>query len=51
VLIGRVAKPAATLERDGEPLDDSAANTMSYTHMQSWTYHRYVFPVAEKRKP
>jgi hypothetical protein len=51
VLIGRVAKPAATLERDGQPLADSAASATSTSHTQSWTYYRYVFPVAEKRKP
>jgi hypothetical protein len=43
VLIGRVAKPAVELQRDGAPL--AAAET------QHWTYHRYVFPVAEKRNP
>lgn len=51
VLIGRVAKPAVELRRDGKPVDDSPERTTSYTRMQTWTYHRYVFPVAEKRTP
>jgi hypothetical protein len=43
VLIGRVARPAVELQRDGAPLADAET--------QHWTYHRYVFPVAEKRNP
>ncbi len=40
VLFGRTAGPAARLERDGEPL--AAGDT------ENWTFHRYVFPVAEQ---
>ena len=39
------------VERDGKPLDDSAANTMSYARSQTWTFHRYVFPVADQSSP
>ncbi len=38
VLIGRVQQPAATLEHHGEPLAKGTT--------QSWTFYRYVFPVA-----
>jgi len=40
VLFGRTARPAARLERDGEPL--AAGET------ENWTFHRYVFPVARQ---
>ncbi len=42
VLIGRVAAPGSSLERDDKPL---GAET------QNWTFHRYVFPVAEQASP
>jgi hypothetical protein len=41
VLLGRVARPAARLERDGVSL--AGAET------ESWTFYRFVFPVAEKK--
>ncbi len=37
VLIGRVARPAATLEQAGRPLAEA--------HTRRWTFYRYVFPV------
>jgi hypothetical protein len=40
VLFGRTPGPAARLERDGERL--AADET------EQWTFHRYVFPVAEQ---
>jgi len=39
-LFGRAVGPAARLERDGEPLADGKT--------ENWTFHRYVFPVAEQ---
>ncbi len=39
VLLGRVQEPAATLESDNVSLDAA--------QLRSWTFHRYVFPVAE----
>ncbi len=45
VLIGRVAKAGSTLERDGKPLAGADVET------NAWTFHRYVFPVAEQGTP
>ncbi|MEX0679022.1 MAG: hypothetical protein WD063_18250 [Pirellulales bacterium] len=40
VLFGRSGRPAARLERDGEPL--AGADT------ETWTFYRFVFPVREQ---
>ena len=40
VLLGRSAGPAARLERDDEPLAGA--------DLETWTFYRYVFPVAER---
>ena len=43
ILIGRRAKPAAELTRDGQP--------MAKELDEHWTFYRYVFPVREQTRP